>query len=107
MNTQTMYYEKGQKWLDAEGLLSEIELAELEASYQDWIKKTLTNEPLEWDWELNPTIIMTDDEIEAWEVSLREGFDSVDWARNPEPDEDLYTDLDPDWDEYCETGRLY
>lgn len=107
MNNQQTYYGKVQEWLHAEVLPNEVELAELEASYKDWLNKTFENEPSAWDWELNPTIIMTDDEIEAWEVSLRDGFDSVDWARNPELDEDLYTDLDPDWDEYCETGRLY
>lgn len=78
MNTQKMYYE-AQKWLEDDELPTETELAELEASYKEWLNETLTNEPLAWDWDLNPTIT----------------------------DEDLYTDLDPDWDEYFETGRLY
>ena len=89
MNTQQMYYQKVQKWLEDDELPTETELLELEASYKDWLNETLTNEPLAWDWEL--TSISTN-AGEDWET---------------ESDEDLYTDLDPDWDEYFDTGRLY
>lgn len=105
MNIKEIASKKAQEWLDAEGMPSEKEIAELEKTYQDWIKEIFSQQGSQesdefdpyWD-ETEESLIEQDlDEYKQWIVE----------SEDPLTDEDLYTDLDPDWNEYWETGRLY
>lgn len=75
------YHQIVTEWLESEELPTEEQLQEIEAGYQEWIRETLKD-------------------LRNWDEI---GSDSPE----EEEDQDLYTDLDPDWEEYHSTGRLY
>lgn len=91
MSNQQTYYKEAQNWMESEELPTEEELARLEKGYQDWIREVEKSQPLEWDWEISQM-----DSIEDGDMNHIDSWEN---------DEDI--DLEPDWEEYWSTGRLY